>query len=397
MTIQWQVENPVHRSGARWVFDLLVAIGAGAAALPYLTRSGSGHPPVAAYIVLAVVVAPLVARRVYPLPVCAWVLVAAGLAGHWDHRIIAGLAVLIALYTVAALLPRRAGFLGGTVVTAAIIVVTIQTSGTGWWYDAIPVVGLVAAAIALGLYAATRRAYLRELHQRAERLEHERDQQGALAAAAERARIAREMHDIVAHHLTVMVTLSDAAIAATPTSPQRGIDAMREVSSTGRRALGETRRLLGVLREETTGLGGAQGSHPLPTLSDLPALIDQVRTAGLPTTLQMHGALAGISVGAQLAGYRLVQEALTNTLKHAGPGAHATVQLRRDGQLLRIAVVDDGGTGTSAVAANGVGRRLSGMRERIHAYGGDVHAGPRRTTGWQVNATLQSDEEPRTP
>ena len=161
---------------------------------------------------------------------------------------------------------------------------------------------------------ATRRAYLAELHDRAERLERERDQQGALAAAAERARIAREMHDIVAHNLTVMVTLSEAAIAASAASPERATDVMRKVSATGRRALADTRRLLGVLRRSP-----GEDLQPVPGLAQLDMLIEQVRSAGLDTTLEIRGAAPDVPAGVQLTAYRLVQEALTNTLKHGGP------------------------------------------------------------------------------
>jgi signal transduction histidine kinase len=254
--------------------------------------------------------------------------------------------------------------------------------------------GFVAAALGLGLYAATRRAYLAELQERALRLEYERDQQGALAAAAERDRIAREMHDIVAHHLTVMVALSEGAIAATATAPDRGIEVMRSVSATGRRALADTRRLLGVLKQ--SGSEDPQDAlQPVPDLAELDVLLERVRAAGLPTSLEVHGAAAAVPAGIQLTVYRLVQEALTNTLKHGGPEARASVRLRYLPGELRVDV-DDDGAGASASAPVGVGRGLSGMQERVHVYGGDVDSGPGRAGGWHVSARLRLDESDMT-
>src|SRR5262249_7382997 len=148
----------------------------------------------------------------------------------------------------------------------------------------------------------------------------------ALAAAAERARIAREMHDIVAHNLTVMVTLSEAAAAAVPSAPGRSAEIMREVSGVGRGALADTRRLLGVLRQDPAAPAVGE-LRPVPGLAQLDELVGQVRSAGLDTTLEISGRVPDLSEGIQLTVYRLVQEALTNTLKHAGPGARATVRL----------------------------------------------------------------------
>jgi signal transduction histidine kinase len=298
--------------------------------------------------------------------------------------------VLIALYTVAATQSRRDALGAAAVLEVAIVTATIARAGNAWWYDSIFLSGLVGAALGLGLYSATRRAYLAELHDRALRLERERDQQGALAAAAERARIAREMHDIVAHHLTVMVALSDGAIAATATSPERGIEVMRTVSATGRRALLDTRRLLGVLRHNSAQ-DPQDSLQPVPDLAELDVLLERVRAAGLITTLEVHGAALELPAGVQLTVYRLVQEALTNTLKHGGSEASASVRLRYLPGELRVDV-EDNGAGADASTPVGVGGGLSGMQERVHAYGGEVHSGPGRSGGWHVSARLRLDE-----
>jgi len=383
-------EYPAKRTAGRWVFDALVTVAAAATAVPGLFHEQPLGPPGAlAFVVLALIVAPLVVRRIWPVPVFGWVLATDIPAVLWNRHLVVGPALLIALYTVAALRSRRDALGCACVLELAVVAALLLFAGSDWWYGAIFLSGMIAAALGLGLYAATRRAYLAELHDRADRLERERDQQAALAVAAERARIAREMHDIVAHHLTVMVTLSEAAVAASASSPERAADVMRSVSATGRRALADTRRLLGVLRQRP---GQEPGStlQPVPDLTQLDSLIEQVRSAGLDTTLEIHGRAPDVPAGVQLTVYRLVQEALTNTLKHGGEGARASVRLRYlPGELL--VDIDDDGAGAAAPATAGVGSGLLGMRERVHAYGGDVQAGPRGPAGWRVFARLRLD------
>ena len=377
-----------NRAAGRWALDVLVTVAAAAVAVPNLLNKAS-HPGPAAFIVLAVIVAPLVVRRVWPIPVFGWILATGFAAFWWNKHLVAAPALLIALYTVAALRSRRAALVCAGLLEIVVVVGLVLFAGRAWWSNAISVTGGVVAALGLGLYSAARRAYLGELHDRADRLERERDQQGALAAAAERARIAREMHDVVAHHLTVMVTLSEAAAAASASSPERAAEVMRSVSATGRRALADTRRLLGVLRQRP-GQDPAAALAPVPDLTQLDALIEEVRSAGLPTTLEVCGQAPDVPAGVQLTVYRLVQEALTNTLKHGGTGARARVRLRYLPGELRVDI-DDDGAGATAPAPAGVGGGLIGMQERVHAYGGDVRAGPRQPGGWNVSARLRLD------
>jgi signal transduction histidine kinase len=285
--------------------------------------------------------------------------------------------------------PRRDALACAVVLEAVIVAATIWLTGGSWWYPAIFLSGLVGAALGLGLYAATRRAYLAELRDRAARLERERDQQGALAAAAERARLAREMHDIVAHHLTVMVTLSEAAAAVSAASPERAVELMRNVAGTGRTALADTRRVLGVLRQRS-GQQPGDVLRPTPDLSQLDSLIEQVRSAGLDTTLEISGEAPEVPAGMQLTVYRLVQEALTNTLKHGGSGARASVRLHFLPGELQVDI-DDDGAGTAASAPAAIGGGLVGMQERARAYNGYVQAGPRQPVGWKVSALLHLD------
>jgi signal transduction histidine kinase len=194
------------------------------------------------------------------------------------------------------------------------------------------------------------------------------------------------MHDIVAHNLTVMVTLSEAAAASVPTSPERSVEIMRGVSGIGRRALADTRGLLGVLRQDA-GRPAPDALLPVPGLAQLDELVDQVRSAGLETRLEISGSAPELPEGLQLTVYRLVQEALTNTLKHAGPSARASVRLVFLPRELRVEV-DDDGTGAGAAGRPGSGGGLLGMRERVRAYGGDIESGPREPHGWRVSARL---------
>jgi signal transduction histidine kinase len=383
-------ERAAERSVSRWILDVVIALVAGLAAVPYLFRDGA-HPSLAAIPVLVVAVAPLVVRRLFPLPVLAWLVAASIATASWNAHVIPGLGVLVALFTVATLRRRREAVIAAGVLELVVLSAAIEVSGGAFWYGTIFLSGLIAAALGLGLYVATRRAYLAELHDRAARLERERDQQGQLAAAAERARITREMHDIVAHHLTVMVALSDGAIAASANFPERGIEAMRTVSATGRQALADTRRLLGVLRQSPSEEERDGVLQPVPDLAELDTLLEQVRAAGLPTTLEVRGVAAEAPAGVQLTVYRLVQEALTNTLKHGGSDAHASVRLSYLSDALEVDVIDDG-AGAAAPTPVGAGGGLTGMRERVHAYGGNISAGPGRSSGWRVSARLQLNE-----
>jgi len=387
---------PADRAAGRWALDVLLALLAWAQAVAWASAPpdsyhlAAHHPPGAAKVaVLALMAAPLVVRRIWPIPVFGVMVAACIGAVLWDRRLVDGLALLIALYTVAALRPLRAALVCAGLLEIVVALFWVVLIGGAGRSDAIPYAGTVAAALGLGLYSAARRAWLAELRGRADRLERERDQHGALAAAAERTRIAREMHDVVAHHLTVMVTLSEAAAAASASSPDRAAEVMRAVSATGRRALADTRRLLGVLRQPP-GDDPAAALAPVPGLTQLDALIAEVRSAGLRTTLAVCGQPPEVPAGVQLTVYRLVQEALTNTLRHGGRGARATVRLRYLPGELRVDI-DDDGAGATAPAPAGAGGGLIGMQERIGAYGGDVRAGPRQPAGWTVSARLRLD------
>ncbi|MFI0231933.1 histidine kinase [Streptomyces sp. NPDC017086] len=245
------------------------------------------------------------------------------------------------------------------------------------------------AALALGLMIRIRRAQLAGLRDRAARLEIERDQRDRLAVASERTRVAREMHDIVGHNLSVIITLADAGAYATTASPERGKEALHLIGDTGRQALGELRRVLGLLREPD-GPRGEPELSPQPGLADIDALCEAVRAAGLEVVYRTAGDVDALDCGVQLTVYRIAQEALTNTLKHAGAGARAHLAILVEDTRLTITVQDSGPSTPVGRPgpAHAEGHGLVGMRERAALYGGHVSAGPAGGAGWTVRATL---------
>jgi signal transduction histidine kinase len=373
-----------------WVLDGGLAVAAGAASLARFSFGQAGHPghlSVAAGVTVAVLTAAgLPLRRIWPGPVFLWTLLAAAVLAQWpDRGALFPVALAISLYTVATMM-RRAEALAAAVLAAGLMLLVVGQDGTRHWPLAVSdAAGFAAAVLLVGLYVGTRRAYLAALQDRARRLERERDQSSALAAAAERARIAREMHDSVAHHLTVIVALSDGAVRAMTRAPGEAADAISDVSGTARQALAETRRLLGVLRAGT----GEEARQPLPSLADLDDLLGRVRSAGLPVLCERTGTEADLPAGIQLAVFRLVQEALTNTMKHAGPDARAEVRLQVTPAEVHVEVEDDGPRRGGQPDAGGGG--LIGMRERISAFGGELDFGPRQPRGWRVSARLALD------
>jgi signal transduction histidine kinase len=246
--------------------------------------------------------------------------------------------------------------------------------------------GLVMAAGVLGITVRQRRALLASLHERAARLEFERDQEGRLAAAAERNRIAREMHDIVSHNLSVMVALADGASYASETSPEQAAQATTQISATGRDALLEMRRLLGILRDDAE----QRPLRPQPRLGELEQVVERVRAAGVPVSLEIGGDPRVLPEGIQLAVFRVAQEALTNTLKRATRPTAVSLSLCCELDRVELEATDSGRPSRSGVR---VGRGLRGMRERALAYGGELEAGPRPEGGWRVHLELRPDRK----
>ncbi|MEW2113606.1 sensor histidine kinase [Streptomyces sp. NPDC005474] len=247
-----------------------------------------------------------------------------------------------------------------------------------------------ALAWVLGDSLRTRRAYFAQLEERAARLEKEREAQAKVAVAAERARIARELHDVVAHNVSVMVVQADGAAYVLDTAPDQAKKALETISGTGRQALAEMRRLLGVLR---TGEHEEGGEYvPQPDVEQLGDLIEQCRTSGLPVDYKIEGTPRPLPSGVELTAYRIVQEALTNTRKHGGPNTGASVRLVYFDDGLGLLVEDDGkGAPHEHYEDGGVdgqGHGLIGMRERVGMVGGTLDAGPRPGGGFRISALL---------
>ena len=324
----------------------------------------------------------------------------------------ADLAILILLYTLAAYTTRRQSVIGlavcllGSAAELGRMRHAATISLTAWLLMAsILFAGPCLIAWVLGDSMRYRRAYYANLEERAARLERDRDAQAQIATAAERARIARELHDVVAHNVSVMVVQADGAAYALGTDPGRAREALAAISATGRQALAEMRVLLGVLRSNdeagpgaaglpagstvTTGTAGTAGRAalaPVPGIGQLDDLLDQTRAAGLQVSCTIEGEPLPLPDGTALAAYRIIQESLTNTRKHGGPWARACVLLRYSTDALELAVTDNGLGG--AAASDGAGHGLTGMRERAAMYGGTVQAGPRMNGGFQVTARL---------
>ncbi|MEU9093666.1 sensor histidine kinase [Streptomyces sp. NPDC087901] len=242
----------------------------------------------------------------------------------------------------------------------------------------------------LGDSMRTRRAYFDQLEERAARLEREREAQSKVAVAAERARIARELHDVVAHNVSVMVVQADGAAYVMDAAPDQARQALETISSTGRQALAEMRRLLGVLR---TGDTPETGEYvPQPDVDQIEDLIEHVRAAGLAVDFKIEGTPRSLPSGVELTAYRIVQEALTNTRKHGGPNAGASVRLVYFDDGLGLLVEDDGRGAAHELyedgGADGAGHGMIGMRERVGMVGGTLDAGPRPGGGFRISALL---------
>jgi signal transduction histidine kinase len=340
---------------------------------------------------------PLLFRRRAPLAVFVVSAVAATVSyslGYPDAGV--GFGPLIALYTVASRCER-----GVTVATLAATVVGQVVSVL--MVDVESPVAVIVGGVAMACGAAAwgdrkqvREAYVEQLELRAAEKERERIEAAERAVGAERARIARELHDVVAHAMSVVAVQSGVGAHVIDAQPEAAKRILETISDTSRDALSEMRRLLGVLRSapgsESDGDEGDRDLAPAPGLGALDDLAARVTEAGVPVDLRVDGEHAGLPAGVDLAAYRIVQEALTNVLKHAGP-ARATVSVRYHDDAVRLVVTDDGRGAAPAGNGNGAhtGHGIVGMRERAELYGGSLAVGPRPGGGFRVTATLRHD------
>jgi signal transduction histidine kinase len=307
----------------------------------------------------------------------------------------ADFALLVIVYTVAAVGARWASRFALTAGLCAAPLAQLrwpneETSAAG--NIAVMIFQTVPFALAwvLGDSIRTRRAYFAQLEERAARLEKEREAQAKVAVAAERARIARELHDVVAHNVSVMVVQADGAAYVLDAAPDQAKKALETISSTGRQALAEMRRLLGVLR---TGEHQEAGEYvPQPDVQQIEDLVEQCRGSGLPVDFRIEGTPRPLPSGVELTAYRIVQEALTNTRKHGGPNAGASVRLVYFDDGLGLLVEDDGKGAPHELyeegGFDGQGHGLIGMRERVGMVGGTLDAGPRPGGGFRISVLL---------
>lgn len=409
----WAWEDQ-HRWGVDVTLTVLLALTLVPPSIGIALTTSDGAASVLLPVVVVGVVVPLAWRRTHPAASIAVVYTCALL------HLVAGQPMLpvdavvpFSLYSAALHGPRWAHRTGivGAMVGAVLVGISLS-----WPWDraaAVVLTMLAASAFllawAFGLVRRSRREHLEALVDRAERLELERDQQTIIATAAERARIAREMHDIVAHSLSVMIAQADGGRYAAAGDPAAAGRALGTIAETGRAALTDMRRLLGVLRESPgagpaaaapgvlpsgaspsgaspSGTGSAAVTTPQPAVEDVEQLVAQMRASGMRASLVRLGTPRHLPPGAGLTVYRIAQESLTNVLKHAGPDPSVTVLVQWQPTAVVLEVSDDG-RGASA-GSDGLGQGLLGMRERATMFGGTVSAGPRPGGGFRVRVTL---------
>lgn len=376
------------------LFDMSIAVVVAICTVPQLLFWANQPSGLAERALLtALLILPLCWRQRFPLSsftiaafiaLCQWAV---------NITLTADVALLIYLYTVASRYRFRVslvalGTLGIGVVLAAFSWNLAADTSQSLPVRLISLASPVAAAFLLGVSVRSRRLSLAVLTDRAKRLERERDQQATIAAAAERARISQEMHDVIAHNLSVMVTLSEAAALTATDDATQAQDVMRQVSATGRQALTEMRGLLGVLTEDDD----AAGRHPQPGIADLDQLIERAQLAGPIVDFTQSGDVATVPVNVQLAIYRIVQEAITNVLKHSPDASCITVNLVVAADRVSVTIDNDGCHQTAdskpTSAGTGSGFGINGMRERTHVLGGSLTAGSQGNHRWRVYAEL---------
>ena len=370
------------------IWDALLALAVLAASLlGYLVQPGRGaNPDPNALGVVLVVVAcvPLAWRRRAPLAVVAIIGAAVATFSFFGSQPALLIPLTIALYSAAAHREREQ-LIWVLVPVAVVTAIAINTAeepiareGYNWVEILAEIVVTAGIPIALGRMTFNRRR----------RIVRDRKLAAREAVAAERARIARELHDVVAHHMSVMVVQAGAARSVGDADPAAVAEALHQIEASGRTGLSEMRRLLEILKASD----GETGLEPQPGLAHLDELLDGMRATGLAVEAVVEGPPRPLSPGVDLSAYRIVQEALTNTLKHAG-GANASVLLRFERDALEIEVADDG---PGAPAESDGGHGLIGMRERVQLFGGALEAGPRPGGGFLVRARLPANAENET-
>lgn len=372
---------------------LCAAIGVATELAVYEEGGGYRRGNAASVALALAATVPVMWRRAHPAAVMAVVAAAAAAHSLWLFPG-AGpfLGGMTSLYSVAAYGSTRAARVSLAGLLAVQPLAILHDPMFNSWGDLVVSVIVVGAMWVFGDSRRMRRLHLAVVEERAARLERDRDARARLAVREERTRIAREMHDIVAHNVSVMVVQAGAARRMVERDPGAAAEAAGRVESTGRAALDEMRRVLGVLCDDhDPPVGGGEGAaalEPQPGLGAVPGLVAECRNAGLDVRVRAEGEVRPLPSGVELAAYRIVQEALTNTMRHAGP-ASAEVTLAYGDDALTVVVADDGRGGVAVPGAGGHG--LPGMRERVAVYGGQLDAGARPEGGFRIRARLPLD------
>ncbi|HEV8648870.1 MAG TPA: sensor histidine kinase [Actinomycetes bacterium] len=372
-------------------FDAALALAAAGLGLslaaPLAARPVPKAAAVALYVLVLLHTLPLALRRRFPLAVLlVGLITAAGVVALGFLLLALGPTILVSVYTVASRCDRRVSLAGAAAVEAGAILVELLRPGL--FGDAAT---LVTLAVVLGVVwllgdsSRRRQAAVAAAEERAVQLERAREELASRAVAAERLRIARELHDVVAHSMSVIAVQSGTGRLVIDTQPDEARRALEAIEDTSRAALQEMRQLLEVLRQEDDSGGGLA---PVPGLADLDPLVAQVVESGVAVEVRVEGTRSGVPAGVDLSAYRIVQEALTNVMKHAGP-AKATVVVRYGDGEVALEVTDDGlGAAPVATGSGRTGLGTIGMRERAAVHGGDLEAGPRAGGGYRVAARL---------
>lgn len=375
------------RSILRWrasAFDVLVVVVVVAAEVEIVLRNLAG-PRWLLMSAAVLYTLPLLLRRRWPLASPLFVLGVQVLSSFVDvpggpRETWGVVAYVLACWVLAAYNPLRPAVIGLFLALAGVVAVTVEDVRVP--ADEATSVALVASLTWLaGVVIRQRSLRIDEAEERAAALERDH-RETRVAVADERARIARELHDVVAHSVSVMTVQAGAARMMLSTNPERAVAPLLAVEETGRQALTELRRLLGILRDDEDGTGLV----PQPGIEDLPGLVETMRAAGMPVELRLDGAVRPIAPGPGLAAYRIVQEALTNSLKHAD-AVLVRVTVEFDAEQLHLEVRDDG-NGVRREPDGPRGHGVAGMSERAAVYGGVLEAGPDPGGGYAVRASL---------
>jgi signal transduction histidine kinase len=365
-----------------WPADLALAVVLAAMAVVAAVTT-SGRQPLAIALALLMTL-PIGLRGRWPLvalAVSAFTHLANAAAG-FDPSGPGFVALVLALYTVSAHFETRVSVIAAAAIFAGTVYVLWRFGFLGIVVNA----SVVTAAWVLGRSARTRHALIEALEDRARSLEQAHREEALRIAADERARIARELHDVVAHSVGVIVVQAGAGRRVAPTEPEQAREVLATIEKTGREALAEMRRLLGVLRSEAS-----PGREPQPGLAHVEGLVERFRQAGLEVDTRLEGLPSPlIPASVDLSAYRILQEALTNSLKHA-PGSRISLQVRVLERELSLEVTDDGNGASLDFGASVGGLGLTGMRERVAMFGGELSAGPLRGRRWRVAARLPFD------